>query len=1153
MGILYTRITLLLFIGLSISANAQITVFPSTTSCTCDGTLTYEPDPGSPGVFSLFSSDGTLLNSTNQVNGIATFTGLCPSIFEVQAITPNGTFSEYVQIFAQDGSAGLLGSLSLCSGTAQQNLAPQVSSIISGGVWRKPSGATFNGIYNPNIDNSGVYTYTVDINGCENTTGVVVNEIQNANAGIQTTYIICDSYASFEMFDFLEGNPDPGGQWLNSSGQTFNGVYDPATMNSGFYVYSLNSVPGCPAVFNTMVIQENTTPNAGINTSIVVCQNSPSFSLFNQLQGNPDPGGFWFTPSNTPFSGNFNPSIHPAGNYRYVVTAPAPCSDQEVTLNIQFVSENPSGESATLTVCTNGEAIDMIDALNGSPLDGGTWRNASGQIINSIYNPSTDNPGTFYYYYPNVGCSPSQVPLTITEVNTPEAGSNSTHEFCLSNQPIDLFTLLNGGEIGGSFYDETGNAISSSFDISGSQLTTVEYRVASSVCPTDIAQITIGVVSPPQVPASTESSFCITENQIDLESFYSLANPHFFSNENGVLSSSLIDLVPGLSEYSITSLSGNVCPNSSASITIQVDTLAFSGSNYSQDVCADDSPFALDQFILPEKINFGSWFNNIGASISGNVSIASAGNYQYFFISNISNACPQQQIELVLNVSESFTAGMNNSVDLCIEEGNYDLSNLLENSDFNGTWRYLGQSVSTSFPLVSAGNFILEYEVPSNGACPSDVSEHFISVYPTLQIDAGPDQAICSGTANIVVGEEAQTDLTYTWTPSINLLDPNSSQTEVVSSNTSSQPITTLYTLTASNGFCDAIDEVSVSIFPIPNIQAGADQSVCIGENVTITALGGNSYNWLPSDLFSDPTMDSQIFAPSNSLLITLFGQNQYGCENQDEINITVFPNPAFDADIDPISACPPLVISEEIVDSSDDIIQYSWQLNDVQVSNQSSLNITLNEEGIYDLFIVATNLNGCTDTLHYDDIITVYTKPDALFSLSPFNPTILNNEVQFVNSSENALNYFWTFGAGESSEEESPTYIFQIEEPQRFTNCLVATSEFGCTDTLCKDVYIENDFVFFAPNAFTPDNDGVNDVFRVYFQGFEESTFEISIYDRWGNEVFSSNDPNEVWQGNQKGGDYYLQDGIYQWRAKLKVDLIADYQVFEGHVTLLR
>jgi gliding motility-associated-like protein len=101
--------------------------------------------------------------------------------------------------------------------------------------------------------------------------------------------------------------------------------------------------------------------------------------------------------------------------------------------------------------------------------------------------------------------------------------------------------------------------------------------------------------------------------------------------------------------------------------------------------------------------------------------------------------------------------------------------------------------------------------------------------------------------------------------------------------------------------------------------------------------------------------------------------------------------------------------------------------------------------------------------------------------------------------------------------------------------------------------VHIENEYLLWAPNAFTPDGDQINDVFEIQSNGFDATQYSLRIYDRWGLEVFSSTDPAAVWTGNHANGDYYCQPDVYSWIIDVKPSDMADYLIYKGHVNLIR
>ena len=97
-------------------------------------------------------------------------------------------------------------------------------------------------------------------------------------------------------------------------------------------------------------------------------------------------------------------------------------------------------------------------------------------------------------------------------------------------------------------------------------------------------------------------------------------------------------------------------------------------------------------------------------------------------------------------------------------------------------------------------------------------------------------------------------------------------------------------------------------------------------------------------------------------------------------------------------------------------------------------------------------------------------------------------------------------------------------------------------------------EFVF-VPNCFTPNNDGVNDVFMPVVSGLDDSnpSYEFMVVNRWGEIVFRTTKPNEAWNGNVRNGAYFAVDDVYQWYVSVKLQTNAPTTELQGHVTLTR
>ena len=134
-----------------------------------------------------------------------------------------------------------------------------------------------------------------------------------------------------------------------------------------------------------------------------------------------------------------------------------------------------------------------------------------------------------------------------------------------------------------------------------------------------------------------------------------------------------------------------------------------------------------------------------------------------------------------------------------------------------------------------------------------------------------------------------------------------------------------------------------------------------------------------------------------------------------------------------------------------------------------------------------------------------------------------------------------------------NPNILF--EDPGTFPVTLTATNEYGCDDSSYRYIVINDVLNIYAPNSFTPDNDGLNDAWFPVITGQSLITeYELQIFDRWGESVWLTNDPNEKWVGSyQNSSEYYVPDAVYLWQIKLKTVGGDETDVYNGTITLIR
>jgi gliding motility-associated-like protein len=110
-------------------------------------------------------------------------------------------------------------------------------------------------------------------------------------------------------------------------------------------------------------------------------------------------------------------------------------------------------------------------------------------------------------------------------------------------------------------------------------------------------------------------------------------------------------------------------------------------------------------------------------------------------------------------------------------------------------------------------------------------------------------------------------------------------------------------------------------------------------------------------------------------------------------------------------------------------------------------------------------------------------------------------------------------------------------------------TNEYGCIDQVTGEVIVSG-FLFYAPNSFSPNDDGINDEWIPESTG--TTSYDLEIYDRWGQMIFHTNNPKEAWTGNVLNGEYFAANGVYNYQIRM-TDLIELPHEFSGHIVLFR
>jgi gliding motility-associated-like protein len=217
--------------------------------------------------------------------------------------------------------------------------------------------------------------------------------------------------------------------------------------------------------------------------------------------------------------------------------------------------------------------------------------------------------------------------------------------------------------------------------------------------------------------------------------------------------------------------------------------------------------------------------------------------------------------------------------------------------------------------------------------------------------------------------------------------------------------------------------------------------------------------------------------------------------------------------------------------------------------SNQFTANFT--NLGCVDVTMLITSANGCTADTTINSAVCVVPGPTAAFSTVTPEIDFVTGELEFINNSQNYTGSVWQFGDGGSSILDNPIHTYPPYTIDNYNVTLVVYDANGCTDTV-TGIVESNDVVrLTVPNAFTPNGDGLNDVFTpVISNSTQVKYYRFEVYNRWGQIVFESNKPGDGWDGKYKGK--LVQFGTYTWKVSYDVTDQGSTNA-DGHVTLVK
>ena len=263
-------------------------------------------------------------------------------------------------------------------------------------------------------------------------------------------------------------------------------------------------------------------------------------------------------------------------------------------------------------------------------------------------------------------------------------------------------------------------------------------------------------------------------------------------------------------------------------------------------------------------------------------------------------------------------------------------------------------------------------------------------------------------------------------------------------------------------------------------------------------------------------------------------------------------------------SICLPTTVS--VLNSSAGAANFSMSIPGFPTYDDflSPLELNVEYPGFYDADFTVTNTYTIEDHVVVCAVDTTYEQafegrkpPVALFEVLPDSVVeFVDPVVDFENLSTDAVEYIWSFGNGEGSAEEHPSV--EYDRPGTYNTQLLVVNEFGCTDVHSQSIDVTTDLYVYAPNAFTPNNDGLNDAWAPSIIGQDLiASYECHIMNRSNHVLFYSQDPNEAWDGSNAvtgEGLHYSSGGeMFAWRIAIKKKGGRGAIIYTGHIQMIR
>lgn len=1117
-------------VDLSNYLNQNVTIRFTTYDCALGGHYGYAYIDGSCSAFKIQQNHSLCSNSPSTLcapAGYATYTWNGPGISNVsgQCLTVNSAGVYDVQLTSVTGCSS-----PLINYTVNMNPAP-------------------NANFSPN-NNNGCNAYLTFNNSTSNGGG---------------------PYTSFWTF----GDGDTSS--LDSPSHTYPAY---GTYTVTLYVYSQN---GCSDT-TQQVVTINPPPAPGLSYT-ASCEGLPV--QFNGSMNGNSQNATWlwnFGGNNTSTLQNPSYTFPSWGSFPVSLSVTNNGCTTTITQNVS-ISPNPLVSISSNSVCL-GTATSFS---NNSSVPGGTITNWSWDFDNNGTVDNTTQAPSYTY------TSAGTYTTNLTATSSAGCIASGTTAVTVYGLPVSMFTTQNNclntvTNFNNTSYAPAGSVITQYYwqfgdgTFSGVQQPTHTYAAAAgynvrldvttnnSCVATYSTPVT---VFPLPVVSFTASQLCENQTtQFNATMSSGNTNAQWNWNFGSGFTSALQNPTHAFGAWgsypvTLTATDFNGC-TSTSSQTVKIEPVPFINAS-AISVCAGNSTSFTNNSTIPTgSISNWAWDFNMDGIVDNTTqnptwNYTSSGNYMVTLTATSNFGCiATGTIPVTVNAlpTANFTSANN-----CLHAQSVFNNNSTAPAGSylsQYTWNY-GNGVNStnangSCTYANPGTYQVNLTVTTNQGCTANYSAP-ITIYPAptanftannvcanQNMQFSNQSSISSGSIN-----------SYSWDfNNDGVADANSQNPVHTFTNGGSYNVELI---AVSNFGCKDSTSKPVTVYfnPVANFHAS---SVCLGTLEHFydasSAQSGNITVW-DWDFTSDNVIDNLNQNPTNmytvagQFLVTLQVQTNLGCVNVIQKPVRVNPTPVAEFAVTHQAGCEGdmcvgMINNTTIIGGS--VASWQWSFGDGMTSNQNSP-VHCFHAGSFTVSLTAVSDSGCSSKATAASAIVVYPKPQAGFDFTNNNLDVLDATTGVVSTAVGATGYVYFISDGTVVNGQANfQHAFSSEQAQGYTVVQVVTSIHGCKDTIIKTIDVKPGFTFYIPNAFSPNGDGTNDIFKGTGIGIKD--YSLMIYDRWGNLVFISNDLEKGWDGTFNNGDQVSLQDVFVWKVNLKDDSNKAHD-YAGTVSLIK